>query len=191
MIKKRSDIDAILFDFMGVLMFKRDDYQPNEPVDSIDWIITKSTDDQKFKEDVQSQFQLPEGRLQEMLEVIVNKYNPFPDLWGLLPELRTHYKLAIVNNGIALTLPKWYAKYGIDKQFDLFVSSAIEGIAKPDPEIYLRAAKRLAVEPERCLFMDDVLKNVEGAQAVGMQTIWWETKEKGIEQFRDFLAEGQ
>lgn len=187
MIKKRNDTDAILFDFMGVLMFKRADYQPDQLVDDIDRIIGKSTDDQKFKEDIHKQFQLPEERLQEILEVIVGKYEPFPALWDLLPDLKTQYKLAIVNNGISLTLPRWYVKYGIVKQFDLFVSSAVEGIAKPDPEIYLRTASRLGVDPQRCLFMDDVRQNVEGAGAVGMQGIWWETREKGFQEFKGFL----
>jgi putative hydrolase of the HAD superfamily len=42
---------------------------------------------------------------------------------------------------------------------------------KPDPEIYRLTCSRLGVAPERCLFIDDLLCNVEAAGALGMQTI--------------------
>ena len=42
---------------------------------------------------------------------------------------------------------------------------------KPQPEIYLLAAERLGVEPEACVFVDDLRENCEGAEAVGMTAI--------------------
>ncbi len=42
---------------------------------------------------------------------------------------------------------------------------------KPDPEIYSLTCDRLGVPPERCLFIDDLLCNVEAADALGMETI--------------------
>ncbi len=52
--------------------------------------------------------------------------------------------------------------------FDTLLFSGEEGVAKPGPEIYLRALARLAVAPAEAVFVDDVLANVEGARAVGM-----------------------
>jgi putative hydrolase of the HAD superfamily/hydrolase len=52
--------------------------------------------------------------------------------------------------------------------FDVRVLSGVEGIRKPEPEIYLLAASRLSVDPEACVFVDDLPSNVEGARAVGM-----------------------
>ena len=54
------------------------------------------------------------------------------------------------------------------KAFDAVVLSEHEGVRKPDPEIYLIAAKRLSEAPEACVFVDDVPRNVDGARAVGM-----------------------
>jgi putative hydrolase of the HAD superfamily len=45
------------------------------------------------------------------------------------------------------------------------------GIGKPDPEIYRQVAGACGTAPERCLFTDDKLENVEGARAAGMQGI--------------------
>jgi epoxide hydrolase-like predicted phosphatase len=52
--------------------------------------------------------------------------------------------------------------------FDVRVRSGEEGVRKPEPEIYLRAADRLGLSPEECVFVDDLPANVEGAVAVGM-----------------------
>ena len=55
--------------------------------------------------------------------------------------------------------------------FDAVVISAEVGLHKPQAEIYLLASKRLAVEPERCVFVDDLRENCAGAEAVGMTAI--------------------
>ena len=52
--------------------------------------------------------------------------------------------------------------------FDTVVLSGIAGVAKPDPEAFLLVAERLGVEPARCVFVDDLRRNVLGAAAVGM-----------------------
>ncbi len=55
--------------------------------------------------------------------------------------------------------------------FDAVVISAEVGLHKPEPEIYLLASKRLGVEPEQCVFIDDLRENCAGAEAVGMRAI--------------------
>jgi putative hydrolase of the HAD superfamily len=55
--------------------------------------------------------------------------------------------------------------------FDAVVISAEVGLHKPQPEIYLLASKRLSVEPEQCVFIDDLRENCAGAEAVGMSAI--------------------
>lgn len=180
-------IKAILFDFMGVCLFKRSDYSPEVLVDEIDSTIGKVTDDVLFKQETISKYYLTNEQFEDLLDKIVDKYEKFESLWNMLPKLKNKYKLAIINNGTSLTLSKLKERHQVSKYFDLFVSSAIEGIKKPDPKIYLLTASYLKVKPEECLFMDDSEKNVEGAKNVGMKTIWWKTKEKGFKKFIDFL----
>jgi putative hydrolase of the HAD superfamily len=55
--------------------------------------------------------------------------------------------------------------------FDARVLSGEVGLRKPQPEIYRVAAGRLDVEPEECVFVDDLPANVEGARAVGMAAV--------------------
>ena len=61
--------------------------------------------------------------------------------------------------------------FPVDELFDVVVDSSKVGMRKPDPAIYELTCTRLGVAPERCLFIDDLLCNVEAADALGMQTI--------------------
>jgi putative hydrolase of the HAD superfamily len=64
-----------------------------------------------------------------------------------------------------------YDRDMLTQLFDVAVISAEVGMHKPQPEIYLLASQRLGVEPERCVFVDDLRENCAGAEAVGMTAI--------------------
>lgn len=49
------------------------------------------------------------------------------------------------------------------------VVSGQEKVAKPDPEVFRRAAERFRLEPSRTLFTDDTPCNVEAAAALGFR----------------------
>jgi putative hydrolase of the HAD superfamily len=55
--------------------------------------------------------------------------------------------------------------------FDLIVDATYTEVLKPDPRAYRFVTKGLGIEAERCVFVDDQLRNVEGAAAVGMKAI--------------------
>ena len=87
---------------------------------------------------------------------------------ALVGRLRPGYRVAILSNAE----PGFHHRLrglGIHDLFDTVVASGEEGLAKPDPAIYLRAAERLALPPEACVFVDDLPANVEGAVAAGMR----------------------
>jgi epoxide hydrolase-like predicted phosphatase len=55
--------------------------------------------------------------------------------------------------------------------FDAIVISGEVGLHKPQPEIYRLAAERVNTSPSRCVFVDDLRENCEGAEAVGMTAV--------------------
>ncbi len=55
--------------------------------------------------------------------------------------------------------------------FDAYVLSYEVGRLKPEPGIYLEAARRAGCPPGECVFIDDLAENVAGAEAVGMAGI--------------------
>ncbi|MBA3802658.1 MAG: HAD-IA family hydrolase [Acidimicrobiia bacterium] len=55
--------------------------------------------------------------------------------------------------------------------FDDVVESSVIGVRKPEPRFYEIACERLGVEPEECIFLDDLGINLKPARAMGMTTI--------------------
>lgn len=139
---------AILFDMVGVLIFKKSDY------------VAKT------------QGEINADEIEQAVRLIPEKYERFEDLWKLLPELKKKYKLAVINNGNTISLKYWKEKFDFSI-FDLFINSAEEGIKKPDTKIFSLTYKRLNIGPQECLFMDDNLENIEAAKDLKMQTVWW------------------
>jgi putative hydrolase of the HAD superfamily len=99
---------------------------------------------------------------------------PLGALWPMVHRVRRlkddGYRLGILTNNVREFGDYWKATIPLHL-FDLVVDSSEEGIRKPDPEIYLRTAERLFVEPEQCVFLDDSAANVDGATAVGMRGV--------------------
>jgi putative hydrolase of the HAD superfamily len=61
--------------------------------------------------------------------------------------------------------------------FDAIVESSVEGVRKPEPEIYVRALRRLSeavgrpIEAADCAYLDDLGINLKPARALGFWTI--------------------
>lgn len=55
--------------------------------------------------------------------------------------------------------------------FDGVVISGEVGMYKPQAEIFLLGAERVGLEPEQCVFVDDLEENCVGATAVGMTAV--------------------
>jgi len=71
---------------------------------------------------------------------------------------------------------------GIASPFDLILSSGTEGVAKPDPEIFRRALRKIRVSPNRTLFVGDDLDNdVRAPQSVGLHAIWLNRLGSGVD----------
>lgn len=79
------------------------------------------------------------------------------------------YVLGIISNLIGRReIPEWLEAENFAPYFKTVVLSSILGIRKPDPAIYLEAARRAGVEPGHCAYVGDNLKrDVSGARAAG------------------------
>lgn len=176
-------MDTILFDLVGVLLFPKENHAAGRLVDEIDGLVGRVTNDAVFKEKTLHEFNLSETEFNNIMQSIVDKYEPFTPLWRSLPRIRKSHKLGIINNGTFFTYPLFELSFHFSQKFDVFISSAVEGVGKPDPAIYLLACERLGSHPQNCLFMDDNEENILGAKQVGMQTIYWPDKITGFQEF--------
>jgi putative hydrolase of the HAD superfamily len=79
------------------------------------------------------------------------------------------YLLGIIANTITETeIPDYLEEYGLTEYFKTVVLSSKVGIRKPNPEIYWEAARRMGVEPSKCVYVgDNPVRDVEGTRAAG------------------------
>jgi putative hydrolase of the HAD superfamily len=64
-----------------------------------------------------------------------------------------------------------YDRSLFDELFDGVVISGEVGLHKPQPQIFELGAERVGLAAERCVFVDDLRENCEGAEAVGMVAV--------------------
>ena len=78
--------------------------------------------------------------------------------------------LYVLSNWSAETWPRAVERFDFLELFDGMVISGLEGVAKPEPEIYQRL-ERFGIALERAVFIDDRLENIKAANALGMTGI--------------------
>jgi len=187
---KNNKIQAILFDMVGVIIFKKRNYFPKSTeqlnAEKIEKLYNH-INDKKLLLDIKEKLGLTAKEIDKALPFIPKKYEKFKKLWNLLPNLKRKYKLAIINNGNSLASKYWRKKFDFSI-FDEFIVSAKEGIKKPDPKIYLLACKRLRVKPENCLFADDSPENIKTAKKLKMKTILWRNKKDGYKKLVSLVS---
>ena len=89
------------------------------------------------------------------------------------------YTVALLSN--CEVPPMQYFHENLEKGYNVFevtTFSAAEGCIKPEPLIYERTLTKLGVEPTEAIFIDDKVKYVEGAQAVGIHGILFQSEEQ-------------
>lgn len=127
---------------------------------------------------VAQEFQLSKDLESRLIEYFWARYDdhcaPPEDTLTTLATLKARGKcMGVVTNGLTLRQNKKIDALGIREYFSAIVISEEEGIKKPHPEIFARAAARIDCAPEECVFVGDhPVADVDGARAVGMAAVW-------------------
>ena len=74
----------------------------------------------------------------------------------------------------------------IDSFFNNPVLSFNTGVLKPHPSAFEHAVAVFGVKPEECVFIDDLQKNIDGANQFGLNGILFKGKDKLIEDLSNF-----
>lgn len=100
------------------------------------------------------------------------------DLMAFIRSVRPAVKTGLISNAWNNARQLFTETYAVADAFDVMVISAEEKIMKPDPRIYQIALERLGVSGPESIFVDDVLENVHGAEALGMHGIHFHSTEQ-------------
>jgi 2-haloacid dehalogenase len=98
------------------------------------------------------------------------------------------YKLYALTNWSAELFPVALQKYEFLHWFDGRLVSGEEKMRKPFPQFYQLLLQRFSINPETSVFIDDNLRNVQAAEAIGIPSIHFqspalleaELKQRGI-----------
>jgi beta-phosphoglucomutase len=84
---------------------------------------------------------------------------------------RAGLKLAIGSSTPRANIDLALDELGLADCFDVIVSDADVARGKPDPEVFLTAARRLGVPPRDCVVIEDAPSGVQAALAAGMKVV--------------------
>lgn len=105
-------------------------------------------------------------------EIYAQDLAPLPGLLNLLKRL----KKKEIRTVIATSAPKENVDFVLDELnmrswFDAVIDASEVKRGKPDPEIYLKAARKVGCPPEACVVFEDSLAGIEAGLNAGMKVI--------------------
>ena len=191
-------IQAVIWDFGGVLTsspfeaFNRYEAENGLPKDFIRSVNARNGDTNAWAKLEQSKVSAEEfdGLFREESRALGHEVpgkdilallsgNLRPRVVGALKHAKSKVKVGCITNnapvgkGAGMTSDEDRAAE-IAKVFELFdevIESSKLGIRKPDPRIYALMCEALDVDPNHCVYLDDLGINLKPARAMGMTTI--------------------
>lgn len=97
---------------------------------------------------------------------------PTPGLISFLTELKQQgVPMAVGTSAPVSNIAFTLDGTGIREFFSAVVDASMISRGKPDPEIYLTAAQRLGVSPDRCVVFEDAFSGIEAGLRAGMRVV--------------------
>ena len=98
--------------------------------------------------------------------------SPLPGVADWVQRLNEHSWLqAIASSAPRANVETVLEAVGTAKYFQAIIAAEDVRRGKPDPEVFLVAASRLGVPPDRCIVVEDASAGLEGARRAGMRSI--------------------
>ncbi len=123
---------------------------------------------------------MPEERVKELAdrkemyfrEFVKEKVGPLPGAIELLTALRdAGYKQALASSTPIKNIEVISEKLHLERYLSALISGEMVPHGKPAPDVFLKAAAELGMEPKYCLVIEDAVAGVEAAHAGGMRCI--------------------
>ena len=93
-------------------------------------------------------------------------------------------KKIIFTNGSKAHAENVTKKIGINKLFDgVFDIVDADFIPKPSIESYKKIIQKYKIEPQYCIFIEDIARNLKPAHELGMKTVWIKNDEPWAAEF--------
>lgn len=178
------DLDGTIVDSMGVWRRVDREYLGRRGI-PLPKNLNKELESMEFLETVryfQKRFSLPDTQEQiigEWMDMALDQYLHKVPMKPGLRELLEYLKEKKIRTGIAssnhVDLVRAALKgHGLESLFSVIVTCSEVERAKPEPDVYLEAARRLEASAERCIVFEDIPVGIRAGKSAGMRTcaIW-------------------
>jgi len=102
--------------------------------------------------------------------------------------LHGEYATGIVSNSFVGAREREEAAYRFSELADFIAYSHEVGVNKPDPVIYQACLDALGIRAEEAVFLDDAPMCVEGAEALGMRAVRFESTGQAVAEIEALLG---
>lgn len=182
-------IETVIFDLGGVLI----DWNPKylyrkifKSEDEVDWFLNNictsewndAQDGGRTFEEATRELLTKHPEWEEPITAWYGRWQetingPIQETVNILSTIRDSkkYRLYALTNWSAETFPWALENFEFLHWFEGIVVSGVEKTRKPFPEFFNILFDRYAVDPSKAIFIDDNIKNVEGAIEMGLPTI--------------------
>ncbi|HVL53106.1 MAG TPA: HAD family phosphatase [Vitreimonas sp.] len=119
----------------------------------------------------------PDARIERaIVDGVVSRYRAegAPTIAGAGEAVRRiaeRWPVAVASSAHQEVIDAALGAVGLDSLLSVVVSSDEVAHGKPEPDVYLEAARRLGVAPEVCLVVEDSLNGVRAGRAAGMTVV--------------------
>jgi beta-phosphoglucomutase family hydrolase len=104
--------------------------------------------------------------------IIGKDIKPLPGALDLLKALDENgIKMAIASSTVIENIHLIISSLGIEKYFEVIITGHDVTEGKPNPQVFLFAARRLGAEPKNCIVVEDAVAGVKAAKRAGMYCV--------------------
>lgn len=122
-------------------------------------------------------------------EVFVKAYTdiftPIPTTFSLIRKLKLNYKLGLLSNTNELDFEYAIKPIKIFNLFDAVTLSFKIKAMKPDERVFYDLLEKLDLQPEECVYIDDIKKYTDAAEEIGIKGIHYLSYEQLCDSLRN------
>jgi beta-phosphoglucomutase family hydrolase len=108
---------------------------------------------------------------ESLFEQLIPKVTPIEPVVRVIREYAGKLPMAVATGGTRAICTKTLTAMNLLQYFQALVTADDVAHGKPAPDIFLEAARRLNVPPERCCAFEDADLGVQSARAAGMPVV--------------------
>lgn len=177
-------IKVIAFDLVGVLVSEKD-IELSEVEEKLERMFGPNLNDEDYLKQAKK---IVEKDLEVIntTKVLINKLYKVKDkkIFKKINEINENVKIIIATNHLSFVKDFIKESFNIDYLDDIIISAEIHKI-KPNLDFYQYILNKYSIESKELLFLDD---NINGAQALGINTIKIEKDTNLIDEISKFIC---